>query len=399
MWRAGFASEDVTPGLGVGLIGYDFRQRKLAAGNTGVRDPLLVRALAIADGRSTAILVSLDLAVLEPNVARHLRQKVAQHVELPIANVILACTHAHSGPLPCVPRSAPVAGETPIGFPPADGDWSCLLEKRICDAAARAAGLTYPVTIGVREAPFGLAYNRRVPVGRGRIAHCWNPQEYPDLDPTVSADPACVVAVLRQVNGPRRFIVLNIGAHGVCLGKTSHVVSADWPGAACRFLDAERPHTHSLFLAGACGDTHPWIATQEDACMMEQVGRAAAAFAAVLAEAPSPAARERDRLVCVARTIQFGGDKVDLTVWRIGELAVAALPVELFASLGANLRRRAGKPLLLATCANGWHGYWPHRHAFSEGGYEVEGARQAGRKPGDGEKLVGYVASLMRRET
>lgn len=395
MWRAGFASTDITPGQDVSLIGYDFRQRKLSTGNAGAHDPLQARALAIADGRSCAVLVSLDLAVLEPNVSRHLRRKVAEHVEIPIANVILACTHTHSGPIPCVPEATPAAGETLIGFPPPDREWSRLLEKRVCDAAARATGLTYPVTIGVREAPFGIAYNRRVPVGHGKVAHCWNPQEYPDLDPTVSADPACVVAVLRQVNGPRRFIVLNAGAHGVSLGKTSNVVSADWPGAACRFLDADRPHTHSLFLAGACGDTHPWIATQEDASMMEKVGRAAATFAAVLAEAPSPAAENNDRLACAARTVRFGKDKVDLTVWRIGGLVLAALPVELFASLGADLRRRAGMPMLLATCANGWHGYWPDRRAFGEGGYEVEGARHAGRKPGDGERLARTVLGMI----
>jgi hypothetical protein len=320
---------------------------------------------------------------------------VAERVEVPVANVILACTHTHSGPLACVPEATSAANEALIGFPPSDREWSGLLETRVCDAAARAAGLTYPVTIGVREAPLGIAYNRRVPAGRGKVAHCWNPQEFPALNPGISSDPTCVVAVLRQTNGPRRFIVLNVGAHGVCLGKTSHVVSADWPGVACRLLDSDRPHTHSLFLAGACGDTHPWIATQEDASMMEKVGRAAASFAAVLAEATAPAAKDNDRLACAARTVTFGADKVDLTVWHIGGLVLAALPVELFASLGAALRRRVGNPMLLATCANGWHGYWPDRKSFREGGYEVEGARQAGRKPGDGERLVHIVGGMV----
>lgn len=396
MWRAGFASEDITPDTRAGLIGYEFRQQNLSDGNGGVHDPLFARAMAINDGAATAVLVGLDLAILDPRTARHLRAKVARRVGIPEANVILACSHTHSGPLPSLPAARSPKAKAPIGFPNPDAGWSRLLESRVCDAAARAAGLTYPVAIGAREAPFGIAYNRRVADGSGRVAHCWNPQEFPSLDPAVSHDPACVVAVLRQTNGPRRIVLFNIGAHGVSLGKTSNVVSADWPGAACRFLDADQPHTHSMFLAGASGDAHPWIATQEDPAMMEKVGRAAASFAAVLAEATAPVADDDDRLVCRADTVAFGREKIDLTVWRIGGLVLAALPVELFGSLGADLRRRVGRPMLLATCANGWHGYWPNRKAFDEGGYEVDGARQAGRKPGDGEKLIAHAASMAR---
>lgn len=395
MWRAGFASSDITPERSAGLIGYEFRQQKLSPGNAGVHDPLLARALAVTDGRGTALLVSLDLAILEPDVARHLRTRVAEHVGVPQANVILACTHAHSGPLPCK-AGAPPPSAAMIEFPLCDSEWSEHLERALLDAAARAAGLTYPVSIGAREAPFGMAYNRRVPVSAGKVRHCWNPQEYPDLDPAGAVDPSCVVAVLRQTNGPRRYVVLNAGAHGVALGKTSRVVSADWPGAACRLLDADHPHTHSLFLAGACGDSQPWIATQEDPAMMERVGRAAASFAALLAEATAPAAGDTDRLVTAARTVTIGGERIDLTAWRLGRLTVIALPVELFGSLGAALRRRIGGPVLLATCANGWHGYWPDRAAFREGGYEVRGAQHGGRKPGDGEALVKAAVRLAR---
>jgi hypothetical protein len=39
-------------------------------------------------------------------------------------------------------------------------------------------------------------------------------------------------------------------------------------------------------------------------------------------------------------------------------------------------------------------GYWPTRAALAEGGYEVDGARQMGRKPGDGERLIATLAGL-----
>jgi hypothetical protein len=106
---------------------------------------------------------------------------------------------------------------------------------------------------------------------------------------------------------------------------------------------------------------------------------------ALLAQAGRPAG---DELRIAAKT--------DLAVWRIGRVRLAAAPVELFSELSAELRRQLPGPLLVATNTNGWTGYWPTRAAFAEGGYEVDGARALGRRPGDGERLVEALVALTR---
>ena len=98
-----------------------------------------------------------------------------------------------------------------------------------------------------------------------------------------------------------------------------------------------------------------------------------------------------------ATTIVIRGHELDIAVWHVGDALVVAAPVELFGELAVDLRRRLERPVLLATLTNGWNGYWPHRGAFAEGGYEV-GAAPAGLEPGDGEALIDHLVELARQD-
>jgi hypothetical protein len=195
---------------------------------------------------------------------------------------------------------------------------------------------------------------------------------------------------LRRATTTRSALLFSLGAHPVCLGKTSRVVSADWPGAARRAIERHLPGCFAAFGLGACGDAHPWIATQDDPAALVPLGEAAGGLAAALAHA----ARPDSGLRCVQRTLQLSGCELDLAAWAIGGAVVLAAPVELFQSLAADLRRRIDRPVLLLTNANGWTGYWPARADFTAGGYEVDAAKARGRAPGDGEALIDALADL-----
>ena len=372
MLRAGFARVEITPDKSADLIGYEFRQSDLPPGNIGVHDPLFARVLVLDDGQQRAAMVSLDHCILLAPFARDLRRAVARQLKTSADRVIVSCTHTHSGPF--YRKSA----------------W---LRDCVTAAAAQAAGLTYAVTISAQESPLGLGYNRRVPTSQG-LRHCWNPQEFPELDPGPAPDPTCTVLVLRQVNGPRQYLLWSVGAHPVVLGKTSRLVSADWPGRACQLIDEAVPGRQSLFLLGACGDVHPWIATQEDPAMIEPVARAAAGLVTLLSHAGRGSAAA-PTLSIVTKRVRIGRSTLDLAVWRLAGVWIVAAPVELFGALAAALRRQVTGPVMLATNSNGSTGYWPTRAAFAEGGYEVESARAMGRKPGDGERLVQALVGLI----
>ncbi len=403
MLRVGHASVDITPGPELSLIGYDFRQSELPPGNAGVLDPLFARVLAFHDDTSPALLCSLDLCILETPLADWLRAALSRKTQVPRERILLLCSHTHSGPFPQLP-SSPVSRVKPLRLRRADparkhnAAYAALLRDRLLDASARALGLLVPCSLAAAEAPLGIGYNRRVPTPTG-VRLCWNPAEFPDLNPGPAPDPTCTLLGFRPLKGgAQNHLLFSAGVHPVVLGKTSRVVSADWPGAACRVTEDLLPGTTVQFAQGASGEVHPWIATQHNPEGVNVVGRAAAGSLALLAEGlhPRPAGSPmivRTRKLRVAR-----GGVVELTVWRIGDVPIVALPVELFASLSAGLRRDIGAPLFLATLANGWECYWPDRAAFDEGAYEVDAARAWGRKPGDGERLIEAVRYLIREE-
>jgi hypothetical protein len=394
MLRAGFSQIDISPSTDCGLVGYEFRQEHLPPGNDGVHDPLLARVLVIEPGQQPrAVIVSLDLCVIPVPGARLLRQVAARAAGTTPDRVMVSCTHTHSGPFPMLPGHP--RGMTFTNTARADRRYGKQLVNLVRSATATAASLTYRVDVTVQESPLGFAYNRRVITPDG-VRHCWNPQEQTDLNPSPATDPTCTAVVLRQKDGPRRFILWSASAHPVVLGKTSRVVSADWPGAACRLIDTTAPHTHSLFLLGPCGELHPWIATQELPANIQPVASAAAGLVGLLSHATRTNTRMVNSLHVAAKTTRIRNMAIDLAAWQLGPATILAGPVELFNSVGATIRRELDQPLIIATNTNGWTGYWPDPATFAEGGYEINAARAMGRKPSDTPRLVKAWKSLAR---
>jgi hypothetical protein len=271
------------------------------------------------------------------------------------------------------------------------------LQAVLEELTLEASGLFYPVRISVQEAPLGLGYNRRVMTSTG-IRHCCNPHEYPLLSPGPAPDPTCSVVVLEQVGGPRRYVIWGIGAHPVCLGGTNRWVSGDWPGMANEQIEAGDPNLHALFVLGAAGDVHPWVATQESPDNVRHVAGSAAEFVKLLMQATRPFPGDTDvRLKSATRLLKSGSDRFLIAAWKVGPLRVLSLPVELFGDLGVAIRRAFDEPVLLVTNSNGWMGYWPTAKAYDQGGYEVEAAKSAGRNRGDGERLVRAIVQLARK--
>ncbi|TVR42777.1 MAG: hypothetical protein EA402_10955 [Planctomycetota bacterium] len=392
--RLGSASIDISPGSDCALLGYDFRQQFLPAGNAGVHDALYARALVLDDGFGPACIITLDLCIISVSHARHLRSKVATALGWPLERVLITCSHTHSGPWL---DEAGIAEDVAAVLPHVQGDggraarraYTAGLSTAVLEVAARAAGLLVPVQLSLRQVPLGLGYNRRVPQADGSVAQCWNPIEYPDLKPESQADPTLSVLTFRQPLNGRTWCLWSHGCHPVVLGKTSSLVSADWPGAAQRRLAEAGIEGH--FLLGPCGDIHPWIATQDDPRGVDQVGAAAAAMVELCALSGGACP---GRLRIASRSLTLGGREVDLAAWRIGDLTLLASPTELFAPLAADLRQRCPGPVAIITNTNGWTGYWPHTAAFAEGGYEIDAARAMGRSPGDSEALTDALLAL-----
>ena len=95
-WRAGLATVDITPPLGVWMGGYAARKESAR----GIAQPLHAKALAVADsGGRRAVIVTIDvLGLTEPAVDR-IANAVLGRYGLPRERLLLCSSHTHSGPI------------------------------------------------------------------------------------------------------------------------------------------------------------------------------------------------------------------------------------------------------------------------------------------------------------
>src|SRR3954462_1977003 len=66
----------------------------------GIDLDLWVTALALSDGKTTAVILDLDIQILTNERADGIRQAVSKATGLPIENIRAAATHTHTGPVP-----------------------------------------------------------------------------------------------------------------------------------------------------------------------------------------------------------------------------------------------------------------------------------------------------------
>jgi hypothetical protein len=91
-------------------------------------------------------------------------------------------------------------------------------------------------------------------------------------------------------------------------------------------------------------------------------------------------------------------EAIEIQVIALGDVAIVGFPVELFSDLGR--RVKTGSPFpdtLIATLANGWHGYAPTREAFARGGYEPRFAYPSRLAPEAGDRMTDAALELLRR--
>lgn len=135
--QAGVAIRTITPATPQFLAGLAENRR-----SAGIHDDLWVRALALSDGETTVVIASFDLiGLLRPQVEA-IRAGVP---ELPPGNVILSCTHLHSGP-DTIGLWGPTEMETGV-----DTAYLQFLQNQAIACLREALGTLHPVLMEVSE--------------------------------------------------------------------------------------------------------------------------------------------------------------------------------------------------------------------------------------------------------
>lgn len=404
---AGACSADITPPPGVWMGGYAYR----SSGCTGIRDELLARALVLDDGVSPLAIVSLDLIGLEVEQALRLRETISAATGIPVAAILVNCSHTHGGPL--------TQAFLTMGEP--DAAYVSVLERKIVGVAVQAAGSVRPARVRVGAAPCQVGINRRQTTTGGTIIgrNCAGP-----------VDEQVRVIEVASPDGAAIAVVVHHACHGTTMGGDNLQITGDWPGAACRHLhrSAVPAEVPILFLQGCCGNINPLRGGHFE--MVERHGEAVArAAAAALAGAeaiPSPAlgadmtmvslpvippppvadcraavdhwtdAVARARLDGhVGRILHEEGlleyskrelawseagyhDPIDFEIQllSIGRHQVLGMPVEPLVQYAIDFERQASGTLMTLGYSNGVLAYLPTAADYESGGYEVTSAHR-----------------------
>ena len=88
--KAGFARIDITPPIGHNMSGY-YHERL----SEGILDPLLATAVAVNDGKTTAVIISVDVIGLRQEICDLIRDEISKRYDISREAVFISCTHTH----------------------------------------------------------------------------------------------------------------------------------------------------------------------------------------------------------------------------------------------------------------------------------------------------------------
>ena len=448
---AGFSRLDVTPPLGIPIVGY-YKPRFAE----GVLDELEVNALALAVDDKKVVLISVDNCGFSEPVANAYRSHVCEMTGLSADCVFIHATHTHTGPSTCPTFEQDLVLLNEYEGNPRLPEYFIFLRNKIADSAVLALKDLQPAKMGwaVGEAP-KVAFVRRFRMKDGKVRT--NPGVgNPDiLHPIGDVDER--VNVLRFDREKDTLVLANFGNHPDAVGDS--LISGDWPTLFRHRLEKALDNVKSIFFNGAQGDVnhvnvnakggdfndtfHDFDDVDRGYGHARHMGNVVAA--AVLQVFDKVNYTDVDSLRTLEKTIHipssmptpeeakqahilndlhmagkddeipFEGMELTTVVAEaarmvrleygpesfpmnflgvaIGNVALFGIPGEPFTGVGRGLKEAKGWDLVLPCClTNGCRGYFPMMDAYEEGGYE---ARSSSFKAGSAELIVEEGCALL----
>ncbi len=432
--KAGYARIDITPPLGVNIAGY-FVERIADT----VLDPLEACALAVSDGKKTAVLITLDTLGLYDDIADPWRAAIAEKAGIDVADVYIHATHTHQGPI-----------ARPDCKNPLNLEYLSYLAHKVEDVALLAIADLAPAKMGfgTREAK-NVAFIRRYRMKDGTAKT--NPGvNNPDIVAPIGTTDERVHVLRFDREGKDSIVLANFANHPDVVGGNG--ISGDWPSMTRRFTEKALDDVKCIVFNGAQGDVnhvnvHPTkgdfndMFNDFDGCSRGYgharhiarvvTGAVMSAFdkveyvdvdsirtANVTVDIPSNKATAeelvlahkyndlhlagRDDLIpfeamMLTTVVAEAGRMVrlenapdnfpmPLSALAIGPVALFGIPGEPFTGVGRGLKEAEGWSMVIPTCnTNNSKGYFPMKDSYEEGGYE---ARSSNFKAGAAERIV-----------
>lgn len=311
----GAAKTVMNPPIGTHLSGFPVERAC-----TGIHDSIHAKVLAIGEHTADMLIISLDVVGIDAEYVRELREKIEERYSVPAENILVHATHTHSGPGGTI-RETSVVWKAFKHWMPYNRELVLNQHEKILQAVRDAIETLEPCTIfygsGLVE---GIAANR--------------------ISPERHYKPELQVLEFRTVSG-KRSIVYHFACHPTILHADNLDVSADFPGAASSYLEAEEDVEVALFLNGPSGDVSTRFTRRQTS--FDEVNR----IGQILADKVVDVLNKKVQIhssECISRNLKLelnirSFDSHELMQWRLEELRNAFKEAQSSNFLQAELRR------------------------------------------------------------
>jgi hypothetical protein len=236
--EAGTARVLITPRVGIRMMGYTVQE----CVSDAVERELTATAVVLSDGVTKAVLMACDLVFVQSPLVDEIRARIAEKLGISAANVLINCSHTHSGPM--LPGWQPDSAEQQQ----MQEEYAVQLAEHLVGIAGEADERREPARIGFGQgsAPIGINRRERLPDGRVIIGE----------NPSGPVDHGVDVVRIDDFRGRTLVTMISAAAHTVVLGPKTSKLSPDYVGPAREILESATG-APCLFLQGAAGNVNP----------------------------------------------------------------------------------------------------------------------------------------------
>ena len=440
--RAGVSAIDITPEKLPAIIAGSF----LEGQSSTITDRLHSRSLVLDDGSTRVAMVIVDTCMMPRPLIDAAKEIASKATGIRTDHMLVSATHTHSAP----------AAMSCLGTR-LDTNYAAWLPGKIAEGIIAAHARLQPARIGWAvlddwEHTHCRRWIRRPdrmqsdPFGQQSVRAMMHPgHESPDVTgPSGPVDPALSVISVQTAEGRPMAFFANYSQHYF----GAKAVSADYYGAFARHIarllnqpGSEGPEFVAAMTQGTSGDQQwmdygkPRRAISMDAYAEEVATRALETYPKIEYHAQAPLAMTeklltlnyrvpdeqrlawarpiaakiendlpKDKLEVYAKEALILHERqkteIKLQVLRIGDLAITALPNEVYAITGLKLKAQSPLPTTInIELANGGEGYIPPPEQHALGGYTTWPARTAGLEVEAEPKMVETLLAALEEVT
>ncbi len=448
-FRAGAAKVDITPAVGVSLDGSISKNGPV----TSIHDPLHARALVLDDGQSKIAIVVVDQCMTAREVFDRAKAEVSNVTDIRRDRMLMAATHTHAAPRTIHIGREPVDDQYHQDLSKKIAAAVVTANHHLAPAEIGFGSFTLPDLIACRRflcEPGSVGKNPFGELGEQIKSVAGSSTRV--IRPAGPVDPQFSVISVRHVDGSPICVLGNFSVH-YCGGYQRGAVSADYFGYYGKAIESalssdialngksSHPPVIGIMSNGTSGNTGAFTRGGKKRAPFEAIeyyGRTLAdqsidaidaidhhrnvtidmlekeielavrkptdarlAWAEQVLSAKEQELPHRWSKVYAQETRHLGQyadtEKLILQTIRIGDIAIASAPCEVFAETGLAIKNASPfASTFNMELANGYGGYLPPREQHELGGYETWPARSSFLEIGAEETIRNELGEMLR---